>query len=466
MIIQLNNIVKEYSHKTVLKQCSYTFESGKIYALLGENGAGKSTLANIISGQIPYTSGTITVNKKKVVFSHPSDAQHFAIEEVCQRPLLADVLSVKENIMLGHEHSKKAKLILTELSNSSQSPALLQIPLDKPVWQLSAPERFFTSFAAVLTTEPKFLILDEPGSSLDTEQRNVVYKYLNYLTEKGMGILIISHNRLEALKIADTVLELKNGKIYPVKHFVQNENLDDAIQVTLPHIPFTSIAFSINKITVRPINRAAIFDISCTVPTGTLTAICGQRENGLETLENCITGMSNTSHLGNFTLFGNTFTKLNPHILRKSGVAIIFFDRNFRGSNPNLTIQQMLSIYTDTVKYKKELALSIIKKAGINIQLNEKVKNLSGGMLQRLIAFRELETKPRLLIVCNPTRGMDLKSSQNFVKLLVKTAKNGTAILALTESSSILAKSASTVYNLIGGHLSMAPQDSIIGSAQ
>jgi len=464
MIIQLTNITKKYSYKTVLNGCTYTFESGKIYALLGENGAGKSTLANILSGHIPYTSGTFRVNQKEVAFTHPADAQQYAIEEVCQRPLLADALTVKENILLGHEHSKKAQQILKKISDTSEESSFLQIPLDKKVSNLTAPERFFTSFASVLTSNPQFVILDEPGSSLDIEQRKLVYKYLNKLSKNGIGILIISHNRLEALKIADIVLELKNGKIFRVKHFIQNTNKEKIAQQT--KTLHSSIAFSINNMTVRPINQASLFNISCTIPTGTITAICGQRENGLETLENCITGMNHTIQPDTFTVFGNTLKKINPHILRNLGVAIIFFDRNFRGSNPNLTIQQMLSIYAEKVKDKQSVAQSIIKKAGIHINLHDKVKNLSGGMLQRLIAFRELETKPRLLIVCNPTRGMDSKSAQDFIKLLVKTANTGTAILALTESTTLLAQAASTVYNLIGGHLLLAQQDQTIGKTQ
>lgn len=490
MRIKINTIVKKYPLKTVLNNISYTFETGKFYSLLGENGAGKSTLANIIAGNIVPTSGSIEIFDNTIetqhtsvkntlapiftgYFSHPREAQTFGIQEVLQRPLLADDLTVKENILLGNEHSHKALEILETVTKTAsnyykQSEALplqpfFQIPLDKKVYTLTASERFFTSLVAALVTNPQFLILDEPGSFLDISQRNILYSYLQKRVSEGLGLLIISHNRLEALKISNIVLELEQGKLHQVTNFIAQQNSAISRKHNTAFNSITSsklnkiepAVFEIHHITSRPINRAAIFDISFTAHKKAITVICGQRESGLETLENIITGMPQCKiESGSFVLFNKKILQLNPRFLRKNKTAIIPFDRNFRASNPKLTILQILSIhYTGKKKDLEQYAMSIIQKAEINIQLNEKASNLSGGMLQRLIAFRELETKPQLLIMCSPTRGMDTKSAYDFVQLIQEVTQKGTAVLILTDNTSLFTQIADKTYTLVSGQI-------------
>ncbi|OJF77033.1 MAG: hypothetical protein BKP49_04030 [Treponema sp. CETP13] len=445
MKIDISHIVKKFPQKKVLDDISYTFQTGKFYALLGENGAGKSTLSNILSGFIRPSSGTIFINGNRVLFEKPADSQKFQIQTVQQRPLLANELTVKENIMLGHEKEE-----------FHQDFLIYPIPLHKKVSKLTASERFFTAFAACLITHPQFIILDEPASSLDIKQRNKLYSYLHKLLLSNIGILIISHDRLEALRIAEIVIELQNGKIHEVTHFIEYPETDSVhLSANTNSDIDKNEAFRVEHLTARPIDRPALFDSSFIVKTGMVTAITGQRESGLETLEDIITGISSKEiDTGSFFLFGTKIKHISPRLLRDNGTAIIPFDRNFRGSHPTLTIEEMLTVhYKGSIKRQKEYAKSIVAKAGISIHLDDKVSYLSGGMLQRLIAFRELETHPRLFILCNPTRGMDTKSAKEFTLLIQNVANSGTAVLVLTNSNSILSHIASNTYILNSGHI-------------
>ncbi|HZK19152.1 MAG TPA: ATP-binding cassette domain-containing protein, partial [Treponemataceae bacterium] len=431
MKIQLDTLIKRYPQKNILNGISFEFQSGKIYCLLGENGAGKSTLAKIIAGKIKPDAGEIRINKKTVCFSCPADAQKHKIQMVAQNPLISESLTVYENSMLGNEGSKKSMHILNALVCKDKNMLGLTPPsLVRYGHQLSAPERFITSLLSSLIAQPDFLILDEPGSTLNMAQRKSLYSYLQKRANEGLGILIISHNKKECMVIADIVLELKNGTIQKENtrfihtkpsHLTHIKNLDTQ----------TNTVLKIHNATARPVNQTALFNISFAVQSKSITVICGERENGLETLENIITGMCQIKKSSaRFMLFEKTVIKLTPRLLRQEKVAIIPFDRNYRASNPNLTILQMLSVhYTGKIKGQKTYAQKIIDTAKVSIHLEDKVSTLSGGMLQRLIVCRELATKPRFLILSSPTRGMDTKSEHEFSSLVIKLVKNGTTIL-------------------------------------
>ena len=466
MDVALEHISKRYLHKTVLEDLSLVFQGGMIHALLGENGAGKSTTAAILSGALEPDGGRILIDGKAVRFSSPRDALRSGIVCVRQRPLIADGISVWENILLGTEYGAAGKKLKkgeifsrAELLKSKWAPHLNFRSLAA---HIGGDERFYTALISALIREPRMLILDEPSALLDREQRLSLYANIRELADKGMNVIVITHIMQEASRYTDTVTVLQKGKgaercersaLYVPKikseaaqlHTVRTEKSGDCI--------------SFEHIGVRPKKRPALFDVSFTAKSGGITLIEGLPESGLGTLENVVTGMESarTEGLCRIKTAERSLCidfksgKWTPYFLRteaKLRTAIIPSDRTFRASNPGLSIEQLLcAMYSG--KSANEYATRLIEKAKVSIRPDEKASALSGGMLQRLILAREFENDPNLIIACEPLQGLDGKAAEHTQKLLLNFACRGAVVIVL--SSSEFPKALCTAHYVLEG---------------
>ncbi|MCK9169399.1 MAG: ATP-binding cassette domain-containing protein [Treponema sp.] len=480
MDIALSHVSKRYLHKVVLENLSVAFKGGMIHALLGENGAGKSTTAAILSGGLQYDEGSILINGNVVHFETPRDAVRAGIVCVQQRPLLAGSISVIENILLGSEYSQagkklKRREILQEAEKYRQKWAP-QLDFRARVAGTGGDERFYTSLIAALICRPSVLILDEPSALLDWEQRRALYANIRELACDGMNIIVITHIMQEAELYTDTITVLRKGKAaeqYDHNSIFTGTNLSPEKETgkdagsekggcnkTYCSQCGRKCAVSFSGITVRPKKRPAVYDVSFTAECGIITLIKGLQESGLGTLENVVTGMETARAEGTLTIktpaahFERNlkFKKLTPYFLRyKTGLrtAIIPSDRTFRASHPDLSIGQLLCAMHNGM-VNKDYSDSLIKKAGVTIQNEEKASALSGGMLQRLIQVRELDTDPLYIIACEPLQGLDAQSSERTVKQLVSFAEKGCIVLVLS-SSDFPDELCGSVYKLTGG---------------
>ena len=470
MDVALEHISKRYLHKTVLDDLSLVFQGGMIHALLGENGAGKSTTAAVLSGALEPDGGTVLIDGKAVHFSSPRDALRAGIVCVRQRPLIADGISVWENILLGTEYGAAGKTLKkgeifsrAELLKSKWAPHLNFRALAA---HIGGDERFYTALISALIREPRMLILDEPSALLDREQRLSLYANIRELADKGMNVIVITHIMQEASRYTDTVTVLQKGKgaeyyersaLYALKtksetvhlHVIRAERAgDDCI--------------SFEHIGVRPKKRPALFDVSFTAKSGGITLIEGLPESGLGTLENVVTGMESARTAGSCRIKtdGRTLRidlksgKWTPYFLRteaKLRTAIIPSDRTFRASNPDLSIEQLLcAMYGG--KSADEYAKRLIEKAKVSIRPDEKAASLSGGMLQRLILAREFENDPNLIIACEPLQGLDGKAVERTQDLLSDFARRGAVVIVLS-SSEFPSSLCAAHYMLEGGAL-------------
>ncbi len=442
MELLLKNIKKIYPLKTVLKDVNMDFISGKVYALLGENGAGKSTLADIICGAKQYSAGKILINGKEVFFKNQKESLKHGIVCVKQRPLLAEELSIKENILLRTDfpilfHSnKKIEAKINEICKTWN----IKLNLNAKIWQCSGAIRFYTSFISAIILNPSFLILDEPAALLSKEERNELFKNLKkfVLENPGKTVLMITHNLADAKTYADKIIFMQEGQI--VSKTSANHETTPAISEKKVEEKPDFIEFK--NINAHPENRPALFNVNIKAEYGSITLIQGQKGSGIVTLENIITGMETQECSGTFCVHkkGKTFsTKIDSShfstkVLRfKQKTAIISSDRNYRASNPNLSVKQLLcAMYNgkDCDKYAQKL----IDKAGINITVNESVSNLSGGMLQQLILHRELDSKPEFFIMCEPLQGLDSKAAPQMCSMIKEYAQKGNVVIILTVS--------------------------------
>ncbi|MGP1522245.1 MAG: ATP-binding cassette domain-containing protein [Treponema sp.] len=523
--LRLKAVGKSFGSKIVLDNLNCDFPAGKVYALLGENGAGKSTLAALISGEDKNYSGTI-------------DFQNiYSCALVHQRPLLADRLNVRDNIILGSEPVRFSLFgfsrTLVQLFGvfrrfggffgftdfvrfidfkkaRNQIDALLkewdilvnplsQVPL------LSAQERFFTALASALYKNPDILILDEPGAVLNIEQKRALYPAFKNYASKGKIVILITHNTDDALEYADGILILRAGRKAAFLDCTESEctvltrpyieslvfagKTDSPVFSASPtspavavsgrsagseHLPAAALVsepvLAVKNLSCVPNEGSPLHDISFEVYPGTITCIYGYRENGLETLENLLTGMKKLEYTGSILIEGkrelhpqttrHTGSKkhtdaLGPVRLRAFGAGIVPFNRTFRASNPALTVEQILTVY---LKHEDKIdsaayARSLIARAGIHIGIEEKASALSGGMLQRLIIEREIDAFKKLLILSEPERGLDVNAAAALTRRLQRAADEGTGILLFVSSGTFARFENGLHYSIRGGRL-------------
>ncbi len=491
MNVSLEKLSKSFGQKKVLDEICVSFEEGRINALLGENGAGKTTLASIICGALSFDGGELRFSGVSKVLKTERDALKLKVVRVNQNPLLSDSLSAMENILIGKElfyKTKAERKALLEKIDLIFKEWNLSFDKDRKVRYASGDERFFISLVSALCIEPEVLILDEPCSRLDLDQRKSFYAHLKkYVSlRKNLTVILITHSMNEAETYADTITVLVKGKVSAVYDDVSAFNRNDfafskedafsdgglgenppgegeaenrriGAGGRLPPL------LKIEGLFARPKNSPALIGCSFEVEKNKITLIAGQQESGLSTLENILCGMAEEKFKGTVRLCSKSGEKVIDlskkaldvrtvrSFLREGGSGILPTDKLNRGSNPALSVEQFLSA-NSSGKNSAIVASSIIKKAGVQIQNKEKVRSLSGGMLQKLMIEKELSKNPDFLILCNPLQGLDSRSESFFVSEMKRFVGKGKTILVLS-SAEFPEEIADAVYFLEGGVL-------------
>ncbi|MDE7392430.1 MAG: ATP-binding cassette domain-containing protein [Treponemataceae bacterium] len=492
MTVETRGLTKSYPLKTALDRVSVSFAGGHIHALVGENGAGKSTLARLLCGDLLPTAGSILLDGTPVAFASPKDALRAGIVPVHQRPLLTTAITAHENIILQVQEARAKKPLFlhapTAELRSLRDRWAEHLHLNALVKDLGGNMRFYVSLLGALLRKPRVLLLDEPSAFLDSSERTRLYQNLRTLADGGTNVIVITHSRAEATTCADSVTLLQNGTL--IAQFDSPKDYDDWLKQhpaiapnemhggeSLPPAPKQSFsaspsprgapltppsapqknALAVMHLSSLPKNRPALLDASLTAAYGAITAVTGLQEAALDTLEDALTGMETASAAGFVTLTaadGASTTvrasKVTPRLLRAHRTAIVPSDRTFRAAHPDITVEQLLSVYAKTDP--RGTALRLIRRADVHITPEQSVAQLSGGMLQRLILTRELATAPALLMLCNPMQGLDIQAQATLCQTLVALARAGKAVLILGTQDFPLSL-CQTVYALESGVL-------------
>ncbi len=455
MDIETVDLCKIYPLKTALNNANIKFVAKKIHALLGENGAGKSTLAAILSGNLKATSGKVLIDGKEKYFENPSAAIKNGIVIVKQSPLLAEEISGEQNIEISCNKKNICKSKDFIALKKTWAPLLKLKPLVK---NIGGNERFYISLLQALIKKHEVLILDEPSAFLDLQEREKLYKNLRAEADKGGNIIVITHSKSEAANYCDDVTFLKKSDS-PIS--LQS---DEDYPLTKKDSTFLGKNFlCVENLVCRSKTKPALLNLSFKADYGAICAICGLNEPSMVTLEDIITGMDNFNARGKITICAREKeeefflgtrkgNRWSASMLRKYGTALVPSDRVYRASNPNLTVEQMITALPVTEKPD-----TIIKKAGVNIRADEKCSSLSGGMLQRLILERELSLNPSAIILCNPLQALDIDGQGRLCKRIKGLAEEGKAILIIGAAEFPLTL-CSRVYNLEGGICSLSSE--------
>jgi ABC-type uncharacterized transport system ATPase subunit len=461
--VTMHNISKKFPGG-VLANDNVDFETrvGEIHGLLGENGAGKTTLMNILYGLYQPDTGSIEVFRQQVTFRSPADAISRGIGMVHQHFKLVSDMSATENIVLGLKSPRGA---LTDLKSAEERISSLakqhglSVDPKGQIWQLSVGERQRVEILKALYRDAKILILDEPTSVLAPTEIKDFFNSLRQLKDSGISIILITHKLDEVMDVTDRVTVLRRGhKIatQPTKEVNQARLAQMMIGEEIP--PIRNKTGTTTTQTVLKVVNLHVFDdrgieavkgVSIDVHEGEILGIAGVSGNGQRELVQAIVGLRKTIS-GTVEVSGVDVTGKQPRKIIDLKVAYVPENRNEDGTIGDFGIDENLILkdFTKTPICKKigpipiliddeqvaNRAKEAIDKFGIRTTgRSAKARSLSGGNLQRLILARELVGRPSLVVVSQPTRGLDVAATEYVRSILIEQRNNGSAILLIDE---------------------------------
>jgi len=452
-LIQLNAITKGFPGVQALNGVSLTVYPGEIHAIIGENGAGKSTLMNILAGELQPDSGEIIFQGQAVHIPHPNVSQQLGISVVYQELALCPNLSVAENISLntaragfGLQFVNRRQFIATAKTVLSQL-GMDTLNLRQPVGTMTVAQQQMVEIGKAISTDVKALILDEPNSALTQEETEHLFAVLRNLRAAGVAIIYISHRLEEVLSLADRITVLRDGQWvetmaaqtatvdYLIARMVGRE-VDVLFRPQGQHTVQEQISFEVNQLSSANLLR----DISFKVHAGEIVGVAGLPGAGKDELVECCFGLR--PYTGHLEVKGQPVKIDEPDQAIKHGLALIPADRRGAGAMLVLSVQDNIvaanlsqvsragllrqpAIRAVSRQYVDQLDIRI---AG----LAQKMGTLSGGNQQKVILARGLATNPAVLILHEPTRGIDVGAKAEIYTILQELAAAGVAILIVS----------------------------------
>ncbi|WP_440059352.1 ABC transporter ATP-binding protein [Thermogladius sp. 4427co] len=449
--VDMRRIVKIYPDGTVaLRGVDFRVEKGEIHGLLGENGAGKTTLMKILAGILKPTRGEIYIFGRRVVFNSPSDALKHGIGMVAQYPALVPVFKVRENIFMGLTRSEADLKKLEDLMNRTG----LRVDPEAVVETLPMGVRQKVEILKILYRNVRILILDEPTTNLTPGETEELFKVLRKLKDEGVTTIFISHKLKEVLAITDKVTVLRRGQVTGVVE-TGKTTAEELAKLMVGRGVFLKIEkkpprYGSDILIVKDLwvksdrGTWAVKGVSFSVREGEIFGIAGVEGNGQKELVESITGLRKVEK-GKVYLGSRDITNLEPGVLYELGLAHIPEDRVAMGLvlNMNVAENSILGIHKNSdytgrmgiLKTKNILdhASKLIKEFDILTRSPlSQAKSLSGGNQQRLVLAREISKNPSVIIASNPTRGLDIASTEYIRRKLLELRDQGKAILLVS----------------------------------
>ena len=472
--LKVTNISKIYPGCIANDNVSLEFESGKIYALLGENGAGKSTLVKILSGVIQPDNGQIFLNNKVLKLNSPIDAKKNKIGMVFQHFNLFETLSVFENLIID---SNESRINLRENINIVMQKYNFVIDLDIPVLNLSAGQKQKVEILKCLIRKLEVLIMDEPTSVLTEQETNELFSSLKKFSEEGILIIYITHKLKEVMSLCDEVAVMRKGKLVSTGKIADEKIETLAIKMvgqSLKTIKKEILKENTKEQLVKIVDlnfksddpfETNLSNINFELNRGECLGIAGISGNGQSELFQILSGEITSEN--NSILFNNKqIGKLNPQERRQYLLAFSPEDRMSQAAIPQLTIFENVALnnFKDSNFFKgglinekkiKEHSSKILSKFSVNTNNVElKSQFLSGGNLQKLIIGRELITSPELLICFNPTWGLDVGAINYIHETLIKINEQKKSIMLISTDTDELLKLSDKICVIYKGKLS------------
>ena len=449
-VLDMRNICKSFGGTAALSGFSLQLAPGCIHALVGENGAGKSTLIKTMTGIHQPDSGEILIDGQPVTFRGTGNAQRAGIAAIYQEPMVFPDLTVAENIFISHQN-RPALINWTALNDEAAAMiARLGVSLDprRPASELTLAEQQTVEIARATSLNVRVLIMDEPSASLSAHEVQRLFGIARALRDQGVAVLYISHRLDEIFALAETVTVMRDGhhiSTRPVAAVTQASMITEMVgrdmQGRFAREPTKATGEPL--LTVKGLHKSGVFrDISFTVGRGEIVCLSGLVGARRTDVGLALFGVEPADG-GTVSLAGQTVTVTSPAQAQSLGIAYVSEDRRKLGLaldkaiTPNITLP-MLPKYSGSFGWLnrlRELADAQVFRERLNIKttnLGAKVGTLSGGNQQKVMLAKWLNTKPRLLIVDEPTRGIDVGAKAEVHQILRSLAAEGVAILVIS----------------------------------
>ncbi len=476
----LSGITKRYPSVVANSEVSLVVQPGETHAVLGENGAGKSTLMKIIYGSVKPDAGTVTFNGKPAHVRNPQEARALGISMVFQHFSLFDTITVAENVWLGLDKS----LTLQEVTGAITAKAAeygLDIDPARPVHTLSVGEMQRVEIIRALLSSPQLLILDEPTSVLTPQAVEKLFVVLKKLSSEGCSILYISHKLHEIRELCTACTVLRGGKVTGVCNPAEESNASLSrlmIGAEPPQLEHRVVKAGAAVLQVQGLQLERedqfgvnLHDVALQVRAGEVVGIAGVSGNGQKELLRALSGEDVRARPGTIQVGGQDAAQLHPGQRRALGLHFVPEERLGRGAVPTLSLaQNLLLTRTEAirktglaalaggwigVKQLQQQAADIIARFNVKAGGPQAVaRSLSGGNLQKFIVGREIDAKPTLLIVSQPTWGVDVGASAQIRSALLALRDAGCAVLVVSEELDELFEVSDRLHVIANGRLS------------
>jgi rhamnose transport system ATP-binding protein len=450
-ILQLNNVSKSFGAVRALKGVSFSLRAGEVHALLGENGAGKSTLIKLITGAHQPDDGTIEIGGQVVHRLNPALAHALGVAAIYQQPALFPDLSVAENIAFGLEQPRPARRVRWAERRSRARELLrrvgAKIDPDTEVRELSMPEQQLVEVARALGAGSRIMIMDEPTASLTEQEVQLLFGVIRELREHGVGVIYISHRFREIFAVADRVTVLRDGESVGtlrvpevteaglIKLMVGRE-----ISTIFPpaEAPPGATVLALRNVGCR---SSGVHDVTLEVRSGEVLGLAGLVGAGRTELARVLFGIT-PADAGEILLDGKPLKIRSPADAIAAGVGYLPEDRRRHGVilemsvAANITLGMLPRLFPGSwlrFGVERQVASEYCRDLGVKMfSVDVSTHSLSGGNQQKVALARWLATKPKLLILDEPTQGVDIGAKAEIHKLIRRLARDGLAVLMIS----------------------------------
>ena len=450
MNIEMRGINKSFGSNQVLKDAGFVLQDGEVHALMGENGAGKSTLMKILTGVYTKDAGTVLVDGQEVNYKNPQEAEKAGIVFIYQELNVLFDLTVEENLFMGKEITKKFGICDKKAMRAKAQEVMdrmgVNIPVDAVMSDLSVGQQQMVEICKALMVDAKVLIMDEPTAALTQSETEVLFEVIKSLRAKGVSIVYISHRMEEIFELCDRITILRDGS-YIGTRFIKDITMDDIVQMMIgreigERYPKREVTIGEEVIRVEGLTHAKMFrDVNFSVRAGEVLGVSGLMGAGRTEIMQAIFGnMPIVS--GKIFIDGKEVSIKNPRQAIAAGIGFITEDRKTEGLLLEKSIAENIEL-ANLGKVSNKSVLSVKKGAELVKQGIEEFRikcfgpehecgNLSGGNQQKVVLAKWIYTDPKILILDEPTRGVDIGAKKEIYSVINEMAAKGVAVIMVS----------------------------------
>ena len=450
MQIEMRGIDKSFGGNAVLKSAGFLLDHGEIHALMGENGAGKSTLMKILTGVYTRDAGTVIVDGQEVCYKNPQEAEKAGIVFIHQELNVLFDLTVEENMFLGKEIKKGFGVCDKKAMRQEVKKILdrLGVNIDpgQRMNELSVGQQQMIEIAKALMVDAKVIIMDEPTAALTQSETTVLFQVVNSLREKGVSIVYISHRMEEIFELCDRITVLRDGSYIDTKKICDTD-MNDVVKMMIgreigERYPVREAKIGSVAFEVKGLTCPGVFEnVSFQVHSGEVLGVSGLMGAGRTEIMQAIFG--NMPHVtGEIFLDGMKIQNRNPQEAMKNGIGFITEDRKVEGLMLEESIMKNISIanlgrISKSGVLNKGSEEALVKKGIEELHIKcfgpqHECNNWSGGNQQKVVFAKWIYTDPKVLILDEPTRGVDIGAKKEIYSIINDLAEKGVAIIMVS----------------------------------